>query len=105
MSSSEDSGCRHKSAVPLPVTGRERGAVLLLSALILGGGLAPQYLLDDRRQAADDVYPPAMRKKTPPAARLIVTTGSRHTCRMRRASVTPNDPAQRPVARRNWGSR
>ena len=59
-------GCRHKSAVPLPVTARERGAVLLLSALILGGGLAPQYLLDDRRQAADDVYPPAMRHKTAP---------------------------------------
>jgi NADH-quinone oxidoreductase subunit M len=57
-------GCRHRSAVPLPVTARERGAVLLLSALILGGGLAPQYLLADRRLAADEVYPATIRHQT-----------------------------------------
>lgn len=59
-------GTRHKSAIPLPVTRRERVAVLVLSALVLGGGLAPQYLLADRRKAADEAYPPALRLRTAP---------------------------------------
>lgn len=54
-------GTRHRTAIPLPVTARERAAVLVLSALILGGGLAPQYLLSDRRRASEHVCPAAPR--------------------------------------------
>ena len=56
-------GTRFRSAIPLPVTGRERVAVFVLSALILGGGLAPQLLLADRRASADEVYPAATRHR------------------------------------------
>jgi len=52
-------GTRHRSAIPLPVTARERVAVLILSMLLLVGGLAPQYLLADRRAAVKSLaYPP-----------------------------------------------
>lgn len=56
-------GTRFRSAVPVPVTARERTAVLVLVGITVGGGLAPQYLLSNRRQAADDVYPAALRPK------------------------------------------
>lgn len=49
-------GTKHRSAVPVPVTARERLAVLTLVAITLGGGLFPQPLLADRRAAAVAVH-------------------------------------------------
>lgn len=57
-------GTRHRSAVPLGITPRERVAVLTLTALILGGGLFPQPGVADRHDAAEAVL--ATRPAEPP---------------------------------------
>lgn len=48
-------GTRHRSAVPLGITPRERLVVAVLSLLILGGGLYPQPGIVSRYRAARDV--------------------------------------------------
>lgn len=48
-------GTRYVSSVPLPVSGRERIAVLTLTALILGGGLFPQPSVATRFHAAREL--------------------------------------------------
>ena len=46
-------GTRHRTAVSLAITGRERFAVLTLAALILGGGIIPQIHIASRHRAAE----------------------------------------------------
>jgi NADH-quinone oxidoreductase subunit M len=48
-------GTRHGSTIPLRATGRERFAVLTLTALILGLGLVPQPALMARYRAAEEI--------------------------------------------------
>ncbi|MBM4002749.1 MAG: oxidoreductase [Planctomycetes bacterium] len=48
-------GARHQSLLPLRVKGRERVAVLTLSALIMGGGLFPQPGVLSRFRAAEQI--------------------------------------------------
>jgi NADH-quinone oxidoreductase subunit M len=45
-------GKQNRSGIPMPVTTRERVALIVLSSLILVGGLAPQLFLANRQTAA-----------------------------------------------------
>jgi NADH-quinone oxidoreductase subunit M len=59
-------GGRHRTAIPLAVTRRERWTVLAVAVLVLGGGLLPQPLLDSRQRAATPLIEQRQRDDTGP---------------------------------------
>jgi NADH-quinone oxidoreductase subunit M len=76
-------GARYSASVPLHVRGREKIAVLTLTALILGGGLLPQPGVASRHHAAEEILKHRETAAAPSASRQSSTSLPEHSVQER----------------------